>query len=291
MTLAALDIGGTKTHLRLLTPDGTTIEDRIVASTGWSATPIAEAAEWIVDLLAGAELTALAAGAQGCEERAHCNDLAAELRRRLAIPVQVVNDAELLLPAAGLDRGIAVIVGTGAIAIADDGAGNLTRAGGWGWVLSDDGSASALVREAARAVLQRADRGQTLDPLGHLLLASVGVTTIADLALTLSWGGAPETWGRHSPAVIEAARQGSTDARQVLAAGAQAIADLLRTLQSRNIPLTDVVFAGGLVTNVPTYWQAIRAQLPPESHPLPPHHPTRNRRRHPRPPPGWHWSQ
>lgn len=261
MMLAALDIGGTKTQLRFVTPDGATLDERVVPSTGWSAVPVPAAADWIIRLLDGSDVAGLVAGAQGCEERRHCDDLAAELRRRLGIPAQVVNDAELLLPAAGLTRGVAVIVGTGAIAVATDGSGELLRAGGWGWVLSDDGSASALVREAARAVLRRDDRGLAADSLGELLLDSVGVQSIAELAHTLSWGGAPETWGRHSPAVIEAFRQGSEDAGRVLAEGARSIAWLLEVLRDRGVPMNDIVVAGGLVSNVPEYWEKIAAQI------------------------------
>ncbi|WP_448061762.1 hypothetical protein [Cellulomonas hominis] len=91
------------------------------------------------------------------------------------------------------------------IAVATTADGGMARAGGWGWVLSDDGSASALVREAARAVLAQADRGAEPEELGRLLLASVGVDSVAGLAHALSWDPGVETWGTHARAVTTAA--------------------------------------------------------------------------------------
>ncbi|MFC8449004.1 N-acetylglucosamine kinase [Kitasatospora sp. NPDC057223] len=265
--VAGLDIGGTKTHLRIVDRHRTVLHDHVFPSDGWSATPVGPAARWVRhhldEALAGLEgrLSAVAVGAQGCEQPAHCEELRAALEAGLRVPATVVNDAELLLPAAGLDHGITVIVGTGSIAVTTDTDGTMLRAGGWGWVLSDDGSASALVRDAARAVLDGADRGEPLGTLGELLLASVSVPDVAALAHTLSWGNGPEHWGRHAPAVVAAAERGSPAAQRVLADGARSVAALVRTLGRRGVDVHDVVFAGGLVTNVPAYWSAIRTRL------------------------------
>ncbi|WP_034591697.1 BadF/BadG/BcrA/BcrD ATPase family protein [Hamadaea tsunoensis] len=259
--IAGVDIGGTKTHVRVAAPPDLVVADRVFPSEGWS---LAAGGSWIVERLAGTvseDLTALVVGAQGAEEPAHCAALRAELSARLGIPVLVVNDAQLLLPAAGLRSGIAVVVGTGSIAFHDDGSGGITRAGGWGWILGDDGSASALVREAARSVLAAADRGRPPTALARRLLAAVGVDTPGDLALALSWGSAPERWGDLAPVVTAAAAEGSPDAAAILAAGADAIVDLVRTLAGRGLPVEDVVFAGGLVTKVASYWAAIRDRL------------------------------
>jgi N-acetylglucosamine kinase-like BadF-type ATPase len=269
--LVGLDIGGTKTHIRVTRGD-TVVADAVLPSDGWSATPVGAAAQWVsghigkvvgeLDCAGPALAAAVAVGAQGCEEPEHCAQLKAALEERLAVPVTVVNDAELLLPAAGLVRGIALIGGTGAIAIRSDGAGNVLRAGGWGWVLSDDGSASALVRDAARAVLSDADRGGPPGTLAERLLASVGVPGIPELALTLSWGDGPEHWGRHAPAVVAAAEEGDADARAILSAGARSLAALVDTLTARVGGTPEpVVAAGGLLTAVPAYWSAVEFRL------------------------------
>lgn len=266
--LVGLDIGGTKTHVRAARGK-LVVADRVLPSEGWSATPVPAAARWVADRMretlaaAGAGSAAVVAvGAQGCEEPEHCARLRAALAETLGVPVIVVNDAQLLLPAAGLAAGIALIGGTGAIAVRSDGNGQVERAGGWGWVLSDDGSASALVRDAARAVLVASDRGEPRGPLAGRLLASVGVPGVAELALTLSWGDGPEHWGRHAPAVVAAAEDGDERARAVLAAGARSLAGLVDTLTDRfGGPPEPVVAAGGLLTAVPAYWSAVAAHL------------------------------
>ncbi|MFJ5265620.1 BadF/BadG/BcrA/BcrD ATPase family protein [Streptomyces sp. NPDC088387] len=272
--LVGVDIGGTKTHVRAVPADlpGHTVLDRVVPSDGWAVPPIEAGADWLAVRLGavlGSEvsLASVAVGAHGCERRRQCVELSAALSVRLGCPVTTVNDAELLVPAAGFDEGIGVVVGTGAIAVATGGGDDLVRAGGWGWVLSDDGSASALVRDAARAVLRRADRGQEPDALGLALMRSVGVGDPADLAHSLSWGDGPEHWGRHGRAVTHAASEGSADARAVLAQGADGIAELVTTLADRGVATNTVVLGGGLMAQVPAYADAVRERIL-RAHPL-----------------------
>ncbi len=252
--VAGVDVGGSKTHIRVVSTVDGVLSDTVVPSDGWSAVPADTAAAWLYELIRDVPLSALAVGAHGCETPADCEALRRHLFDRVNVPVTVVNDAQLLLPAAGLAQGIAVVAGTGSIALHDN--GTITRAGGWGWVLGDDGSASAIVREAAKAVLAQADRGEPPSELAVNLMASVGVTGVLDLAQAMSWGSAPEQWGSHARAVFASS---SADAREVIAAGAASLVDLVAVLAGRGLPVTDVVFAGGLVTQVPSYWQAVRS--------------------------------
>ncbi|EFG65466.1 BadF/BadG/BcrA/BcrD ATPase [Streptomyces sp. SPB074] len=102
----------------------------------------------------GGSLARLAVGAHACETPAMCAELSGHLGALFGIPVTVVNDAELLVPAAGFTTGIGLVAGTGSIAVgrhAETGA--YVKAGGWGWVLGDEGSGSALVRERGGADL------------------------------------------------------------------------------------------------------------------------------------------
>jgi len=75
--------------------------------------------------------------------------------RRIGYKARIVitNDALIALVAAvGHEPGIVIVCGTGSIAYGrnrDDIAG---RAGGWGWVLGDEGSGYWIGRRALRAV-------------------------------------------------------------------------------------------------------------------------------------------
>ena len=68
-------------------------------------------------------------------------------------PVQVLNDAELLPAALGLNHQIGLVAGTGSVAVSRSPKTGMLVAGGWGWVIGDEGSAAGLIREAGRAVL------------------------------------------------------------------------------------------------------------------------------------------
>ncbi|GAA1361678.1 N-acetylglucosamine kinase [Streptomyces beijiangensis] len=248
-TVAGIDIGGTKTRIVLAhAHDGTVIEDRTLPSTGWQTRSLPEAAAWIVAKLTSVPAR-IAVGAHASETPEQCESLADELRALLSVPVTVVNDAELLVPAAGFEHGVGVVAGTGSIAVGrhrETGA-HLT-AGGWGWVLGDEGSGSALVREAARAVLGRADEGASPDPLEKALLTAFGVPALPELAAVMSWDGGVETWARHAPVVFAAADEGSALAADVIEEGGRQLAILVGRLVARGARTDAVVVAGGVIT-------------------------------------------
>jgi N-acetylglucosamine kinase-like BadF-type ATPase len=266
--VAGVDVGGTKTRMRLAdVRTGAVLADRTVASAGWQTVSLPDAAAWLAAQLAplldsGHEVRHLAVGAHGCETPADCDRLIRELSRVTGIPVTVVNDAELLVPAAGLPGGVGVIAGTGSIAVGrhrDTGAH--LSAGGWGWVLGDEGSGSALVRDAARAVLAQADEGVPGDGLGSALLESFGVTSLPELASAMSWDGGVETWGAHAPAVFAAADGGSATAQEVIRSGGRSLARLVAHLARRGADARAVVVAGGVITRQPRLMTAFEEEL------------------------------
>ncbi|HLZ58324.1 MAG TPA: BadF/BadG/BcrA/BcrD ATPase family protein [Ktedonosporobacter sp.] len=75
----------------------------------------------------------------------------------LAKVVCLVNDGELLL--SGLDNavGVALISGTGSIALGCSAGGSVVRAGGWGHVLGDEGSGYEIGRLGLQAAVRAAD--------------------------------------------------------------------------------------------------------------------------------------
>jgi N-acetylmuramic acid 6-phosphate etherase len=72
----------------------------------------------------------------------------------LARSVRVIEDAALLL---GTGWGIAVVAGTGSMAYARAADGRTSRAGGWGYLLGDEGSGYAIALAALQAVVRSAD--------------------------------------------------------------------------------------------------------------------------------------
>lgn len=262
--LVGVDIGGTKTRIRVRFDDGAT-DDFTTMTAHWR--PVEQRRDplallrLITDRAVVSEHTVVAVGAHGCDTRAQCADFAADLAGSSPASFVVVNDAELLVPAAGLGRGIGLVIGTGSIVVGEDEDGSLLSAGGWGWLLGDPGSAPALVREAARAVLAAADRGDRLDSLGKGLCAAYGVATPLQLAYRLTAVRQITEWAQAAPVVFESARQGSQLASDVLRAQADELVRDVLDLRGRGAQGERVVIGGGVAAGQPAFADAIAGQL------------------------------
>src|SRR3989449_7622097 len=110
-----------------------------------------------------------AAGAGRAQEQRELE--AALVQTGLAQRVRVMADAEIALSTAFADgTGIIVSAGTGSIAYARDPAGQLHRAGGYGWQLGDEGGGYWLGRRALGVAARAPDgRGEGSTPLARPL--------------------------------------------------------------------------------------------------------------------------
>jgi N-acetylglucosamine kinase-like BadF-type ATPase len=264
------DVGGTKLAIRVAAPDGVTRLDATYPAEGWQAAPAGDAAHWLLERLRralpeGDEIGAVGIGAQGCDTQAHCVELAAALGA-LGVPATVVNDAALLIPAAGLEHGIGVIAGTGSIGVATDRDGAVLFAGGWGWVLGDEAGAPGIVREAARAALAAHDAGSPDDGLLTALLAHYRVADPPALARAVNDEPTPENWGPAAPAVFRAADAGSPLATDIVDAAARALTLLVTRLRARGAVGDTVVAAGSVILRQPLLATGFRTLLA-DAHP------------------------
>jgi N-acetylglucosamine kinase len=100
--------------------------------------------------------------------------------------ILVVNDALIALQAGiGAAAGIVIVAGTGSIAYGCDTHARAARAGGWGYVLGDEGSGYWIGRLALRAIVREADgRGQPTS-LTPRVLAHFGVARPGELFQTV----------------------------------------------------------------------------------------------------------
>ena len=270
--LVGIDIGGTKTHIVADAANAldkaTTRAEIVVPSAGWRTGlgDFAADAHGLTELLVRnfgrLILTAtVAVGAHGCENTEQCRELERALSARLEGPVVVVNDSELIAPAMGAERAIGVVVGTGSIATARDAHAELVSAGGWGWLLGDEGSAAGLVREAIRSVLDSCDRGVSMDALGRRLLASFDARNSDELALAATESGSAEAWGSRAPEVFAAADEGSELAVAVVRDAGAHLAELVDRLVRRGIPADSVVAGGSVIERQPRLQQALGSAL------------------------------
>jgi N-acetylglucosamine kinase len=152
-----------------------------------------------------------------------------------------------------LQPGVVLVAGTGSVAYGRNAAGEAARAGGWGYLAGDEGSAYWIGR-AALAALARALDGRT-DPT--VLADSLPRRFPNGCAASEEWLRAiyRERWSPGqvaalAPVVSEAAEQGDTAAGAILAAAGQQLAGLAgHVLRKLRLAETDagVVGAGGLL--------------------------------------------
>lgn len=258
--IAGVDIGGTKTHL-LVSQGAEVIADKVVPTADWRSWDRAADAAALAALIletAKAEPAAVALGAHGCDTDWHCKQMEADLGAELSGKIKVVNDSELLVPAAGFASGIGVVSGTGSIAVSRNHDGEMLVAGGWGWILGDEGSAAALVREAARAIRNAIDHGESGDPLVNGLMAKLDTTDATKIGRLLNETRGAAIWGSYADAVFDAAAQKSPLAITVIEEGAKALARLVGILISRGADASHVVIGGGVVVEQPSLFEAFK---------------------------------
>jgi glucosamine kinase len=266
-----MDVGGTKTRV-VARREGAVVGDETVLTETWRTWRVEDDADGLAALtkrICGGIPQSFAIGAHGCDSDRQCDELRTALAARLpATIVRVVNDSELLVPAAGYTDGIGVVCGTGSIAVARSRDGRMLAAGGWGWILGDEGSAAGLVRESAKAIRGAVDADQLDDPLIPGFLEALGTSEVTKLGRTLNAVRGAAEWGRFATVVFDAADRGSVLARRVIEDGATALAKLVAALAKRGADASVVVAGGGVIAEQPLLWTAFQsavAVVSPES--------------------------
>lgn len=258
-TIAGIDIGGSKTHIALACR-GKMVAERVLDSAEWRVRDLDTDAGSLTRLLRQMHdklPAAVAVGSHGCDTQGECELFQRALERAVGTAVHVVNDAELMVPAAGFVQGIGLVAGTGSIAVSRLKDDTMLVAGGWGWILGDEGSAPALVRDAARAVRASIDRGDAPDQLADALLGTLGGSDPTQLGALLQQAGSAAAVGRHARAVFTAAQAGSHLAARVIEMAGASLADLVRQLVRRGAPAERVVAGGGVISSQPLLMTAL----------------------------------
>lgn len=198
------------------------------------------------------------AGADRAEDQSVIRDWAE--RVRLAERIEITNDAAILL-AAGTPQGygLALIAGTGSIAFGRSMAGRQARAGGWGYLLGDEGSAYTLVLAGLQAVVRAADGRGPATRLTECFLKQLGLNQPQELiaAVYRSGRGRAEL-AALAPLVLEAVEEDEVAATLVeqqareLARAGEAV--LRQLCWEGSVPLA---LAGGLLLGSEVYRQRV----------------------------------
>ena len=172
----------------------------------------------------------------------------------------LVNDGDLVV-AAGTPEGwgVGVIAGTGSIAVGRDRDGRKSRSGGWGFILSDEGSAFAVAVAALRRVVRYADGRDSKrsegDPLSRRIFEALGIPSIDGLVAAVYDDGldrAKLAW--LAPAVVASAEEDPSIVAEILHPAACELAEMVVAV-ARNLGWSGgklpLAMAGGFLLRSP----------------------------------------
>ncbi|MER3472677.1 MAG: hypothetical protein C4335_01295 [Armatimonadota bacterium] len=270
-TLLAIDAGGTKTDLLWAQPDGRMLARVAGQGINIASRPPERWQDVLEELLerAGVEretVSVVCAGVAGytLPDR---RQLFEQILQRL-LPrsrVLVLPDYAIALEGAtGGEAGVLVIAGTGSIAYGRDRDGKLMRAGGWGYLLGDEGSGFWIGREAVRVALAAMEGWGESTRLREVLAETFGTTDCGEWLSVLYRAQNPQTLlAQMAPLVSEAAEQGDAPAQGILLAAGDHLAGLVVHL-SRLLHLSEdfpVCTVGGVWKSQTILLKRFREQL------------------------------
>lgn len=251
MIVLGADVGGTSIRVALFV-DGDE-QARVEAPggamrAGQGAALAARLAELARPLLSRAGVVradAFVVGAAGAGREAEQGELGRALeRQRLAWKAIVTTDAELARAAAfGGGPGVLLTSGTGSIAIGVDASGTLSRVGGLGWRMGDQGSAYWLGARGLQAVGAMHDR---VGPVTHLAESLCAAAHVAGIAGLVRWSVDATTAevAALGPAVVESADRGDQVALGIVRDAVDLLARLALAAGGGQVP---VALSGGLL--------------------------------------------
>jgi N-acetylglucosamine kinase-like BadF-type ATPase len=213
-----------------------------------------------------AQVACTCIGAAGAVRAEIIGIVRSALAEILPTAIDVVGDMEIALEAAFRDGpGVIVIAGTGSIAYGRTASGNTVRAGGWGFAISDEGSAHWIGRTAIAALLRSMDSGEGRDghrrgvapPLLAGLLKAWGMASLDDL-LRAANATPPPDFAALFPALLTAVSEDNGLAQKILRQAGEELARLaaivIRRLQAEATAPSDppeVRFSESQFVNIP----------------------------------------
>ncbi len=181
------------------------------------------------------------------------------------LTLRVVGDAECLLATVDAGGGgVALIAGTGSMAWGRSVNGITARAGGYGFLIDDEGSGYWLAAQALRYVCKAADARQRES---HLLAAVLQLLDFSSVDQLIGWCYEASDSRRQiatlAPLVFELYDRDPT-AKTIVDAGAKALAELVAAVAVKlDLPLVNLTLAcaGSVLLRQPIYVQLLKAEL------------------------------
>jgi glucosamine kinase len=177
-----------------------------------------------------------AAGAGRPETASIVHKILAEI---LQGEIDVVGDGPIALEAAfGAGPGVIVIAGTGSISYGRDANGTTARAGGWGFAVSDEGSAHWIGRAAIAALLRANGTEARIasDSVLWSIITKVWNVSSFEKLIPIANASPPADFSAIFPAVLTSAEQGDRMSEGILEHAGRELAELAASVIHRLFP-------------------------------------------------------
>ena len=165
--------------------------------------------------------------------------------------VEVIGDHLVAMEAAFRGTpGVITIAGTGSIAYGRNERGQVARAGGWGPVISDEGSAEWIGRQAVASVVRALDTGQTT-AINNVIMQQWHVATRDDIVRLTNAYPRPDFAALY-PHILAAGEKGDALSRDLLMKAGAELAVLAKIVIRKLWPgahAVRVCIAGGVFTS------------------------------------------
>ncbi len=275
--VVGIDGGGSRTRVLFVAFDGTVLTEMAGGASNVRKKGVDGSAEVIFDLIRkGAEkaeiphsaIVHVVAGVAGAGRPSTKSELSAAisaLAQKQKFPiaqVTVETDARIALEAAFPGAPvIALIAGTGSIALHRTEDHQIHRVGGWGSVIGDEGSGYAIARDACGAVMRHHDGRLEKTILTEKALAHFGAGEVEDLVPLLH--SDKTDLAAFAEKVFEAVTERDRVARQILLKHAAELVEHVRVLTLAHPPKhkLPVCPMGGLLEQENEYSKLVREKL------------------------------
>jgi N-acetylmuramic acid 6-phosphate etherase len=266
--ILGIEGGGTKTTWALLTREGKVLAQGAAGPGNTLLLTDAALGKLFREIHreAGARVDAIGGAFAGCQLPAEKTRVEKFLRRvwPRAGAVRVMEDTRSVLAAAfGEGPGIVVIAGTGSnVAGQKSAAHPIEKAGGWGHLFSDQGSAYDLARCGMERAFARYDHERKISLLAQEYLTVAGKNSLEELVPFLLRDLGKTAVAQWARCVFSAAQKGDRDARALLDEAAGILAYKAAVLARRlKLSRPRVALVGGLFENQPDYLRRFQRAL------------------------------
>lgn len=259
--LVGIDGGGSTVRVVVARPDLTILAQSQGDSVNPSVVGRAESARRIQEhmrdalqqvRLSGDQIDGVGIGVAGAQV-AHSASWLHEVISAVTPNALVVpsSDYEIaLIGAHGGRHGVLLLAGTGSIACGVTQTGEVVRAGGWGYLLGDEGSGYWLGIRTLQAIAQASDGRIEETQLTGQVLVRLGLSAATDLIQWLYQSETPRTRdiAGLAPLVLDIAAGGDPVANQIVESAAQELVRLCQAvIRQLGIDEPEIAFAGGLL--------------------------------------------